>query len=87
MARKSGIELKKSTFKEKKMVGKWMEQRGIYKSLKANERGGGLKKSLAISEVVRGRRGNPLGWRGGMRGARERKQEQVKMHYNLELFG
>ena len=61
MARKSGIELKKSTFKEKKMVGKLMEKEGIYKSLKAKERGGGLKKSLAISEVVRGR-GNPLGW-------------------------
>ena len=26
VVRKSGIELKKSTFKEKKMVGKWTEQ-------------------------------------------------------------
>ena len=26
VVRRSGIELKKSTFKEKKMVGKWMEQ-------------------------------------------------------------
>ena len=26
VVRKSGIELKKSAFKEKKMVGKWMEQ-------------------------------------------------------------
>ena len=48
------------------MKRKWWESgwnRGIYKTLKAKERGGGLKKSLAISEVVRGR-GNPLGWRG-----------------------
>ena len=48
------------------MKRKWWESgwnRGIYKSLKAKERGGGLKKSLAISEVVRGRRGTP--WDGG----------------------
>ena len=37
---------------------------------------GGLKKSLAISEVVRGR-GNPLGWRGDVESG-EREGEEKK---------
>ena len=42
-------------------MGELTECGDFLKSLKVKERGGGLKKSLAISEVVRGR-GNPLGW-------------------------
>ena len=42
-------------------MGELTECGDFLKSLKVKESGGGLKKSLAISEVVRGE-GNPLGW-------------------------
>ena len=59
-------------------MGELTECGDLLKSLKVKERGGGLKKSLAISEVVRGE-GGPLGIEAGcgeqgkVRG-KERKQ-------------